>query len=136
MKRHKQEHLHKAHPLMRFAGILSNDETHELSKVVEKEFGSVSPDIAIDSLDTATDIMKDEYDFSGMQGVRGKYCKAYRKGHTVKVHHDDGTVTVQYVTQEEGAVMLEPDVRKYFATSEAVNKALRMLISIFPEKKP
>ncbi len=35
----------KEHPLMRFAGILSNDEAHELSKIVEDEFGRVSPDI-------------------------------------------------------------------------------------------
>jgi hypothetical protein len=31
--------------------------------------------------------------------------------------------------------MLEPDVRKYFATSESVNRALRSLIAIIPEKK-
>lgn len=81
------------------------------------------------------DSMKKEYDFSAGTGVRGKYHKAYRKGHTVTVHNDDGTSTVQYFTQEDGAVMLEPDVRKYFYTSEAVNNALRMLISVFPEKK-
>jgi len=80
------------------------------------------------------DTMKKEYDFTGVLGVRGKYHKAYRKGHSVTVHNDDGTATVQYFTQEEGSVMLEPDVRKYFSTPEAVNNALRMLISIFPEK--
>ncbi len=78
--------------------------------------------------------MKKEYDFTGMSGVRGKYYKAYRKGHTVTVHNQDGTATVQYFTQEDGAVMLEPDVRKCFSTSDAVNKALRMLISVFPCK--
>jgi hypothetical protein len=36
---------------------------------------------------------------------------------------------------EDGAVMLEPDVRKYFPTSDAVNKALRSLIEIAPAKK-
>jgi len=82
----------------------------------------------------SVDTMKKEYDFSGMTGVRGKYHKAYRKGHTVTVYNDDGTSTVQYFTQEDGSVMLEPDVRKYFSTTEAVNKALRMLISIIPEK--
>lgn len=80
------------------------------------------------------DAMKKEYDFTGVTGVRGKYHKAYRKGHTVTIHNDDGTATVQYFTQEDGAVMLEPDVRKYFSTPEAVNNALRMLISVFPEK--
>jgi hypothetical protein len=79
------------------------------------------------------DTMKKEYDFTGVAGVRGKYHEAYRKGHKVTIHNDDGTATVHYFTQEEGAVMLEPDVRKYFSTAEAVNKALRMLISIIPE---
>ncbi|MEI6827792.1 MAG: hypothetical protein WCK54_19545 [Desulfuromonadales bacterium] len=81
-----------------------------------------------------SETMKREYDFTGVSGVRGKYHKAYRKGHTVTIHNDDGTATVQYFTQEDGTVMLEPDVRKYFSTEEAVNKALRMLISVFPEK--
>jgi hypothetical protein len=31
--------------------------------------------------------------------------------------------------------MLEPDVRKYFPASDAVNKALRLLIEIIPAKK-
>ena len=82
----------------------------------------------------ADETMKKEYDFTGVTGVRGKYHKAYRKGHTVTINNDDGTATVQYFTQEDGAIMLEPDVRKYFSTAEAVNKALRMLISVFPEK--
>jgi len=34
----------KEHPLMRFAGILSNDEANEFSKVVEEEFEKVNPD--------------------------------------------------------------------------------------------
>jgi hypothetical protein len=36
---------------------------------------------------------------------------------------------------EDGAVMLEPNVLKYFSNSELVNKALRMLIAIIPTKK-
>ena len=76
--------------------------------------------------------MLPEYDFSG--GVRGKHYQAYREGHTVKIHQSDGTVTVQYFILEEGAVMLEPDVREYFPDSEAVNKALRGLIALIPEK--
>jgi hypothetical protein len=77
--------------------------------------------------------MLPEYDFSG--GVRGKHSQAYREGHTVKIHESDGTVTVQYFTLEEGAVLLEPDVREYFPDSEAVNKALRGLIALIPEKR-
>ncbi|HEX8948930.1 MAG TPA: hypothetical protein VF790_08225 [Dissulfurispiraceae bacterium] len=41
--------------------------------------------------------MKPEYDFSTMKGgVRGKYYKAYRAGHKVKMHKADGTTLVQY----------------------------------------
>ncbi len=77
--------------------------------------------------------MLPEYDFSG--GVRGKHYQAYREGHTVKIDQSDGTVTVQYFTLEEGTVMLEPDVREYFPDSETVNKALRSLIALIPEKR-
>jgi hypothetical protein len=80
--------------------------------------------------------MRSEYDFSSMKGgVRGKYYKAYRAGHKVIIHKADGSISVQHFKLEEGAVMLEPDVRKYFANSESVNKALRSLIAIFPSKK-
>jgi hypothetical protein len=77
--------------------------------------------------------MLPEYDFSG--GVRGKHHAAYREGHTVKVHKADGTIDVHYFTLEDGAVMLEPDVREYFPDSDAVNKTLRTLISLVPEKR-
>jgi hypothetical protein len=78
--------------------------------------------------------MLPEYDFNGRQGVRGKYYQAYQQGHTVKVYQHDGTVNVQYFTLEDGAVMLEADVRQYFPTSEAVNTALRSLIALIPSK--
>jgi len=70
--------------------------------------------------------MRREYDFS--RGVRGKHCLQYREGHTVRVRKKDGTVSVLYFTQEEGAVMLDPDVRAQFPDSESVNRALRALI--------
>jgi len=80
--------------------------------------------------------MRPEYDFSTMRGgVRGKYCEAYRGGHKVVVHKEDGTDSVQYFKLEDGAVMLEPEVRKYFPNSAAVNKALRSLIAVLPENK-
>ena len=80
--------------------------------------------------------MRPEYDFSNMKGgVRGKYYKAYRAGHRVIIHEEAGTTAVQYFKLEDGAVMLEPDVRKYFSDSEAVNKALRSLIAIIPSKR-
>lgn len=80
--------------------------------------------------------MRPEYDFSRMkEAVRGKYYKAYRSGHKVEIHRADGTISVQYFKLEEGAVLLDPDVKKYFPDSEAVNKALRSLIEIIPPKR-
>lgn len=80
--------------------------------------------------------MKAEYDFSRMKGgVRGKYYKAYQAGHKVVMNKADGTASVQYFTLADGAVMLEPDVKKYFSSSESVNKALRSLIAIIPTRK-
>jgi hypothetical protein len=85
---------------------------------------------------TTVEEMRPEYDFSAVKGgVRGKYYEAYRAGHTVVIHKEDGTDSVQYFKLEDGAVMLEPDVKKYFPTSDAVNKALRSLIEIVPAKK-
>ncbi len=81
------------------------------------------------------DDVRPEYDFKHMKGgVRGKYYKAYRSGHTVKIHHADGTTIVQNFKLEDGAIWLDPDVRKYFPNSTAVNKALRGLISLLPKK--
>ena len=35
----------------------------------------------------------------------------------------------------EAAIDLDPDVRRYFPDSEAVNRALRGLIELIPEKQ-
>ena len=80
----------------------------------------------------ANDEMLPEYDFRG--GVRGKHHEAYRRGHTVTIQKTDGSKVVQHFTLEDGAVMLEPDVRAYFPDSEAVNSALRCLIPLLPQK--
>lgn len=77
--------------------------------------------------DSDDDEMREEYDFSG--GVRGKHYKSYRKGHTVHIYRSDGTTLVQYFTQEDGTVMLDPDIKIHFPDSESVNRALRSLIS-------
>ena len=82
----------------------------------------------------ASDEMLPEYDFSGKKGVRGKYYRAYRHGHNVRIHQADGSVVVQYFTLQDGAVMLEPDVKRYFPDSQSVNKALRALITLIPQK--
>lgn len=75
-----------------------------------------------------------EYDFSGKKGIRGKHAKALREGYTVTIHKEDGTTLVQNFTLQENAVILDPDVRAYFPDSETVNKALRSLIALIPEK--
>lgn len=79
--------------------------------------------------------MLPEYDFRGKKGVRGKYFQASKKGHTVRVTEKDGTVVTQHFTLEDGAVLLAPDVRKYFPDSESVNDALRGLIQLIPQEK-
>jgi len=79
------------------------------------------------------DAMRAEYDFTG--GVRGKHHKALREGYSVKVRRTDRTIQVQQVRREEGTVVLEPDVRKYFPDSEAVNAALRCLIPLVSKKR-
>ena len=86
-------------------------------------------------VDLESEEIRPEYDFTRMAGgVRGKYYKAYRKGHTVEIHRDDGTTTVQHFKLEDGAVMIEPDVLQYFPSSDAVNKALRGLIPLMSKK--
>jgi hypothetical protein len=54
------------------------------------------------------DDLRNEYDFSG--GVRGKHHEAYRRGTNV--------------------VLLDPDVAEVFKDSEAVNTALRLLLTL------
>lgn len=39
------------------------------------------------------DIMQPAYSFKA--GVRGKHARAYRKGHKVEVHKEDGTTLVR-----------------------------------------
>ncbi len=67
------------------------------------------------------DEMLAEYDLSGRKGVRGKYAKSYKAGHSVRK-----LVSDQYFAA------IESDVREYFPDSEAVNSALRKLIAIIP----
>jgi len=79
--------------------------------------------------------MLPEYDFSGQTGIRGKYYRQLRAGYTLKVEREDGTSLVQQITRPEGTVMLDPDVREYFADAESVNAALRGLIHLVPRKR-
>ncbi len=85
------------------------------------------------------DDMLPEYDFSN--AVRGKHYHPLHEGYTIKIHNADGTTEVQEIQSVPGTVKLEPDVLKYFPDSQAVNNALRSLISIMnqvhspPEEK-
>lgn len=61
--------------------------------------------------------------------------------HTVTIHHEDGTTTThEYNPQDEPPnnepllVKIEPDIRKYFPDSESVNRTLRSLIALIPER--
>jgi hypothetical protein len=67
--------------------------------------------------------MLDEYDFTKKKGVRGKYYDAFKKGYSVRVYKDDGTFAEEYFAS------IEADVHKHFPNSEAVNNALRSLIT-------
>lgn len=76
------------------------------------------------------DEMRDEYDFSGKKGVRGKYHEAMKNGYTTIIHQADGSTVVR----ETRPIFLDEDVRAYFPDTKAVNDALRGLIALVPEK--
>jgi len=75
------------------------------------------------------DVQRDDYDFSN--GTRGRHRHFGGQARTLKVHHADSSVTVETVAP---AIELDPDVRRYFSDSEAVNRALRGLIELTPEE--
>lgn len=79
------------------------------------------------------DDMRAEYDFRG--GVRGKHYRAMQAGYRITVHKEDGTTLVKDVMPKEGAVILEPDIHAYFPDSESVNRTLRCLIPLLPQKR-
>lgn len=72
------------------------------------------------------DEMREDYDFSG--GARGKRFREYRAGHTVPITRANGVVEATYFSLQDGAVMLDPDLKTHFPDSDAVNKALRTLV--------
>ena len=78
------------------------------------------------------DGMLPEYNFAGKKGVRGKYYRDMRKGYTVRIHNEDGTVTEKHYGP---IITLDPDFAAYFPDSESVNNALRTLIALVPEKQ-
>lgn len=72
--------------------------------------------------------MRDEYDFS--QGIRAKHVARLRNGHRTVVNKKDGSTETSVIRP----VILDPDVRKVFTSSKAVNRALRGLIELVPQK--
>jgi hypothetical protein len=83
---------------------------------------------------STTAAMQSEYDFTGKRGVRGKYYQSYPEGHEVRIRKADGTVDTQHFSLKDGSVTLEPDIQRYFPDSESVNKALRTLLTLIPDK--
>jgi hypothetical protein len=81
-----------------------------------------------------SDDMLSEYDFKGKKGVRGKYAKAMKKGYSVRILNEDGTVEMHHFVPKESAIILDPDVSAFFPDSESVNHALRTLIELVPAK--
>jgi hypothetical protein len=73
--------------------------------------------------------MRTEYDFSG--GVRGKHAARLKNGHKTVVTKVDGS-TETYVTRP---VILDRDLQSIFKNSKAVNKALRGLVELVPERR-
>jgi hypothetical protein len=69
-------------------------------------------------------------------GNRGRYCDALQQGHSVRIREEDGTTTIQHYQLDEGTVLLDPDVRKYFPDAKSVNAALRSLIVLIPTRQP
>jgi hypothetical protein len=62
-------------------------------------------------LNSKSSDLRQEYDFSTMKGgVRGKYAKRFREGSNL--------------------VLLDPELSKAFPTDEAVNQALRAVLSL------
>ncbi len=84
------------------------------------------------NLEPDEDGMLPEYDFSGKNVKRGKHAEAMRRGYTVTIHNEDGTTTVQRFGP---TVQLDPDVSAFFPDAESVNRALRGLIALIPNKQ-
>ena len=74
------------------------------------------------------DEMRTEYDFSG--GVRGKHHKKMGNGHQTVVTKADGSVVVT----ETKLIALAPDLQTYFPDSKSVERALRGLVALLPER--
>jgi hypothetical protein len=79
-----------------------------------------------------TDEMRAEYDFSA--GERGKHHRAFHHGYRVVIHKKDGSVEERDCGLPDGAIMLDPDLRDFFPDSDTVNRTLRGLLQLIPER--
>jgi hypothetical protein len=87
----------------------------------------------VKSAQTAATPLRSEYDFSASK--RNPYTQRLREpGCTIRIFNEDGTFTEKNVPNSM-TVVLEPDVKEYFPNSAEVNRALRTLISLFPEAR-
>ena len=82
------------------------------------------------------DNLREEYDLSDLKNpVRGKYAQRYKQGYSITINHEDGTKTIEHFSPQNDAIILDPDVKKYFPDSEAVNSTLRSLIKLIPKQE-
>jgi uncharacterized protein YfaA (DUF2138 family) len=72
--------------------------------------------------------IQDEYDFTDKKSVRGKYHKAYKEGHSVRVYDGEKIVSNNYFAA------IEADVREFSPDSKVINKALSSLMKLAPSK--
>jgi hypothetical protein len=88
----------------------------------------------IQSKSELEDDLREEYDLSQLKNpVQGKYYQQYQQGHSVTIHHEDGTTTTEHFPAQSDVIILDPDVKKYFPNSESVNNALRHLLLAIPQ---
>lgn len=60
------------------------------------------------------DELRPEYDFTVLKNsVRGKYHKAYRAGHSIRIHQADGSTIVQHYKFVNGTIVLVSEMREY-----------------------
>lgn len=74
------------------------------------------------------DEMRPEYDFSG--GVRGKHYRKLQNGHKTVVTKSDGSL----LTSETRPIVLAADLREFFPDSKSVDRALRGLVDLIPNR--
>ena len=58
-----------------------------------------------------------------------RHFQRYREGHTVRIEKTNGAVEEHHFSLEDGAVVIDPDLRGAFPDAESVNRALRDLVS-------